>query len=266
MPLLPVASSPALSATSTSVTEVNAPLSLDAGKVASGTESVEGFGNPAAKASGEKERKGSSVVLNNTSSRHNAEKSEDITSLPEQVIQEMDTSPGSLQKVAAASIASSTMPHGTKLAETGKPQDATRLQEGKQGAERKHRKSRAASLQSQSHTPWISTEEWLHATIGSMPTFALKRMLDFLNSEMQTQKDKYGGVMHEGDLLDFISRNTLVGILPVPHPIVMHRYQPNGFTALWFTTFLWSTVFLSIGREISLIDANKIKLFNIIIT
>lgn len=36
----------------------------------------------------------------------------------------------------------------------------------------------------------------------------------------------------------------MVGLLPVPHPIVVRKYNPNEFTNLWFTTFTWGVIFL----------------------
>ena len=60
-------------------------------------------------------------------------------------------------------------------------------------------------------------------------------------------------------ILGFIRSMTMVGLLPVPHAIVVRKYQPNTFTSLWFTAFLWGVVFLqnqgahasSIGRRSS---------------
>ena len=61
----------------------------------------------------------------------------------------------------------------------------------------------------------------------------------------------------------FIKSTTVVGVLPQPHAIVQRVYQPNAFTALWFTTYAWSTVFLQLGRELPMFDAEAIRLFQI---
>ena len=37
-----------------------------------------------------------------------------------------------------------------------------------------------------------------------------------------------------------IGQTTLVGVLPVPHPIVVRRYIPNAFTNLWCVLFFFS--------------------------
>jgi hypothetical protein len=41
------------------------------------------------------------------------------------------------------------------------------------------------------------------------------------------------------------------------------KYQPNEYTSLWFTTFLWSTIFLHLCKEVPMFDAEAIKLFTI---
>lgn len=38
---------------------------------------------------------------------------------------------------------------------------------------------------------------------------------------------------------------TLVGLLPQPHKILIRCYEPNGYTRLWFTHFLYATVYSS---------------------
>jgi hypothetical protein len=52
-----------------------------------------------------------------------------------------------------------------------------------------------------------------------------------------------------------------VGILPVPHPIVIRKYQPNRFTSLWFTAFLWGVVLLHNQAAPRLFDARGVRLF-----
>lgn len=60
-----------------------------------------------------------------------------------------------------------------------------------------------------------------------------------------------------------MANTVMVGILPVPHPILMRRYAANAYTSLWYTTFLWSTIFLHVGKAVPLWDATTINLFSI---
>jgi hypothetical protein len=52
-----------------------------------------------------------------------------------------------------------------------------------------------------------------------------------------------------------------VGILPVPHAIVIRKYQPNKFTSLWFTAFMWGVIFLHNQTAPKLFDGKGVRLF-----
>ena len=54
------------------------------------------------------------------------------------------------------------------------------------------------------------------------------------------------------------ANGTMVGLLPVPHPITIRRFQSNPETTEWFTTFIWSLIFV---RRADLFDASEIVLF-----
>ena len=56
---------------------------------------------------------------------------------------------------------------------------------------------------------------------------------------------------------------SVVGVLPQPHAIIQRVYQPNDFTALWLSTFTWSTIYLALARDLPLFDAAAIRLFQI---
>ena len=53
-----------------------------------------------------------------------------------------------------------------------------------------------------------------------------------------------------------------MGLLPVPHAIVIRKYQPNQMTNLWFTTFAWGVIFLR-NQDLPLFDGSTITLFTI---
>jgi hypothetical protein len=97
----------------------------------------------------------------------------------------------------------------------------------------------------------------------------------------------------EAQVLEFIHRTTMVGLLPVPHPIgppplplppslpltrlVIRKYQPNKYTSLWFTAFMWGVIFMhnqvtlsppppraslsDPSQEIPLFDGRTVRLF-----
>ncbi|CAJ1425986.1 unnamed protein product [Effrenium voratum] len=50
-----------------------------------------------------------------------------------------------------------------------------------------------------------------------------------------------------------------VGILPVPHPIVIRTYQASTYTSMWFTSYMWGVIFTR-SQRMPLYDWKKIRL------
>ncbi len=44
--------------------------------------------------------------------------------------------------------------------------------------------------------------------------------------------------------MDFLKNGTLVGLLPVPHPIVIRKLSHVGDTKNWFYSYFWTIIFL----------------------
>jgi len=58
------------------------------------------------------------------------------------------------------------------------------------------------------------------------------------------QKLFHRGLTDESEILKFLQHGTLVGLLPVPHPILIRKYQSNPGTTAWFRTYMWAVIFL----------------------
>ncbi|GMH68225.1 hypothetical protein TL16_g04880, partial [Triparma laevis f. inornata] len=84
-----------------------------------------------------------------------------------------------------------------------------------------------------------------------------------LLSELAPKIDKFAsstsGVVDEQDLLDYIKTQTLVGILPVPHAIVIRKYE--GGSGEWLRCYLWGVVFLKVKWPVW--DGGQIRLFKV---
>lgn len=52
------------------------------------------------------------------------------------------------------------------------------------------------------------------------------------------------GLTDESEILKFLQHGTLVGLLPVPHPILIRKYQANNGTSMWFRTYMWGIIYL----------------------
>ncbi len=106
---------------------------------------------------------------------------------------------------------------------------------------------------------FIPTEKWLQAVKAELPLNTLMRLLKHLVPQIDELSNKTHS-LEEKVVLDFLHSTTMVGLLPVPHPIVIRKYQPNKFTCLWFTAFLWGVVFMH-NQTLPLYDGKNVKLF-----
>lgn len=109
---------------------------------------------------------------------------------------------------------------------------------------------------------FVPTVEWLSAWKKKLPLTTSLRLLQYLIPQLEDACKKAGGSLDEDAMLYFLRTTTMVGLLPVPHPIVIRKYQINQFTHLWFTTFTWGVIFLR-NQVLPLFDGGAITLFTI---
>ena len=79
---------------------------------------------------------------------------------------------------------------------------------------------------------------------AELPLSTIMRLLKHLGPQIDELCARSEFSLDETAILDFIKNTTMVGLLPVPHAIVIRKYTPNTFTSLWFTAFLWGVIFL----------------------
>jgi len=99
-----------------------------------------------------------------------------------------------------------------------------------------------------------------------LPLETVMRLVDVLMPQAIDYCAQRGVAFVKEAIVAFLRETTMVGLLPVPHPIVVRTYQPNEHTDLWFTTFIWGTVFLRSqlsDDEVPLFDSGKIRLFGV---
>ncbi|RWS09541.1 protein HID1-like protein [Dinothrombium tinctorium] len=103
--------------------------------------------------------------------------------------------------------------------------------------------SRQSSSSSSTSTPWQPTSEWVMSWKQKLPLQTIMRMLQVLVPQVEKMCiDK--GITDENEILKFLQHGTLVGLLPVPHPILIRKYQTNAGTTLWFRTYMWGVIYL----------------------
>lgn len=109
-----------------------------------------------------------------------------------------------------------------------------------------HTESEAARsrLSSVSSTAAFSASpDWVSSWKARLPLQTIMRLLQVLVPQVEKICiDK--GLTDESEILNFLQHGTLVGLLPVPHPILIRKYQANAGTAMWFRTYMWGIIYL----------------------
>merc|ERR1712194_832958 len=105
---------------------------------------------------------------------------------------------------------------------------------------------------------WEPDEEFLRTIKDKITLQAILCLVQFLAPKVGALCEK-NDVTDQSEVLQYIQNTTLVGILPVPHPIVIRTYQASVYTSMWFTTYMWGVIFTRTQR-MPLYDWKKIKL------
>ncbi|CAJ1361480.1 unnamed protein product [Effrenium voratum] len=122
-------------------------------------------------------------------------------------------------------------------------------------------KAEDAEEGSESKAKWVPTEEWLEGVKKKLPLQTLLCLIEHLNPQLEAlcvEKD----VTDQAEVLSYLKSTTLVGILPVPHPIVIRTYQASTYTSMWFTSYMWGVIFTR-SQRMPLYDWKKIRLVQI---
>ena len=109
---------------------------------------------------------------------------------------------------------------------------------------------------------FVPTEAWITELRSSLPLETVNRLLQHLVPVVDDMCDRKNGVVDEIEILEVFKDITMVGLLPVPHAIVIRKYQPNQYTAIWFTAFMWGVVFLR-SQKPPIFDGTCIELFQV---
>uniref|UniRef100_A0A7E4VQW4 Protein HID1 n=1 Tax=Panagrellus redivivus TaxID=6233 RepID=A0A7E4VQW4_PANRE len=108
---------------------------------------------------------------------------------------------------------------------------------------------------------WVPTSEWVESWKSKLPLQTIMRLLQVLVPQVEKICiDK--NLTDEGEILKFLQNGTLVGLLPVPHPLLLRRYQANAATNHWFRTYMWGLIYLR-NTEPPIWYDTEVKLFEI---
>ncbi|XP_058457663.1 protein HID1 [Malaya genurostris] len=108
---------------------------------------------------------------------------------------------------------------------------------------------------------WLPAPEWVQSWRSKLPLQTIMRLLQVLVPQVEKICiDK--GLTDESEILKFLQHGTLVGLLPVPHPILIRKYQANGGTTAWFRTYMWGVIYLR-NVDPAIWYDTEVKLFEI---
>ncbi|XKL68494.1 hypothetical protein PGB90_003985 [Kerria lacca] len=91
---------------------------------------------------------------------------------------------------------------------------------------------------------WMPTTEWVKSWKEKLPLQTIMRLLQVLVPQVEKICIDNRGLTDESEILKFLQHGTLVGLLPVPHPILIRKYQANSGTTAWFRTYTWGVIYL----------------------
>uniref|UniRef100_T1K251 HID1 domain-containing protein n=1 Tax=Tetranychus urticae TaxID=32264 RepID=T1K251_TETUR len=147
------------------------------------------------------------------------------------------------------------------MTETTHPNPTGDPEELSESSIRREKSLSRQSSSSSNHGPWQPTSEWVLSWKQKLPLQTVMRMLQVLVPQVEKMCiDK--GITDENEILKFLQHGTLVGLLPVPHPILIRKYQTNSGTTLWFRTYMWGVIYLRNIDPPIWYDTN-VKLFEI---
>lgn len=91
---------------------------------------------------------------------------------------------------------------------------------------------------------WRPTPDWVKQYKLSLPLHSITRMIEVLAPQLDQFKQTNSGNFDEQAAIKYLQSSTLVGLLPVPHPILIRKYRTNQQTALWFRACTWGMIFV----------------------
>jgi len=106
--------------------------------------------------------------------------------------------------------------------------------------------------------PWEPTQPWLHNVKKKLKLQAVLCLVNHLGPKIEAIARTHDITGHD-EVIKYIRQTTMVGILPVPHPISIRTYQASNYTAMWFTSYMWGVIF-SRSQRMPMYDWTKIRL------
>jgi hypothetical protein len=129
------------------------------------------------------------------------------------------------------------------------------------------RQSSTSSILSQTLTPpnkgrFTPTPTWIDSWQPALPLGPVLTMLDHLVPQVKDLCSTQS-LTSDSQVLEFLRKVTLVGILPHPQPIQIRRFQWGEALVIWFRSMLWGQAYVFSLTGTGVWNGTNIKLFQI---
>ncbi|KAG2184645.1 hypothetical protein INT43_000558 [Umbelopsis isabellina] len=134
-------------------------------------------------------------------------------------------------------------------------------------AEMLQRQTSTSSILSQTLAPpnkgqFTPTQEWVDSWKPSLALGPVLTMLDHLVPQVK-ELCSTQSLTSDSQVLEFLRKVTLVGILPHPQPIQIRRFQWGEALVIWFRSMLWGQAYVFSLTGTGVWNGTNIKLFQI---
>lgn len=118
----------------------------------------------------------------------------------------------------------------------------------------------AASLVVDKEDAFHWTQAWVETWAPRLPIGTIIRFLNGIIPQIEAIVE--GAATDQDLILKFLKNTTLVGILPVPHPILIRHYNANKQTHIWFLQYVWGVIFIRHYVETQVFTETTPRLFS----
>ncbi|KAJ3186023.1 hypothetical protein HDU85_000937 [Gaertneriomyces sp. JEL0708] len=89
---------------------------------------------------------------------------------------------------------------------------------------------------------FVPIPEWFNYWHAHLPLQTLLILLDALSPTVESMIQSQS-ITDDKPIIDFLNSGTLVGLLPLPHPISVRRWHGGEATRVWITSYIWGGIF-----------------------
>eukprot|EP00002_Diphylleia_rotans_P037128 TRINITY_DN8269_c0_g1_i3.p1 TRINITY_DN8269_c0_g1~~TRINITY_DN8269_c0_g1_i3.p1 ORF type:complete len:636 (-),score=120.11 TRINITY_DN8269_c0_g1_i3:344-2251(-) len=104
------------------------------------------------------------------------------------------------------------------------------------------------------------TLEWIESWKQKLPMQTILRLIEVIHPAIESFCSSSDDGGNELKVLELIRKTTLVGLLPVPHPILTRKYRSHEPINIWFSSFIWGVIYVR-NQSPPIFFGSKIKLF-----